>query len=197
MNAVFTLVLQSDTIRTEIFHWADCGMGVSFSPKAALSPKSYSEINICVALVVIFVYLTAQLKSNADGCLSQTYTSLGVFLLLFFYLPASTCISLPWTPLLSTVKLINIFSPANAALLGERCDWQWKANNVVCSFCVHLSYLSDVNTQMVPRLFSTRHFMTGNKLQPSLLPHKFRDDLDLKCPLFPLLTLVLWLEQQC
>lgn len=52
---------------------------MSFSPKAALSPKGYSEINICVTLVLIFVYLTAQLKSNADGCLSQTYTSLGVF----------------------------------------------------------------------------------------------------------------------
>lgn len=116
--------MPSDTIRAEIFHWAECGMGVSFSPKAALSPKGYSEINICVTLVLIFVYLTAQLQSNADGCLSQTYTSLGV-LLLFFCLPASTCVSLPWTPLLSTVKLINIFSPANAALL--------QANDVIDS----------------------------------------------------------------
>lgn len=125
---------------------------------AALSPKGHSEINICVTLVLIFVYLTAQLKSNADGCLSQTYTSLGVFCFSSFaYLLAHAFLS-PRTPLLSTVKLINIFFPSKrSASAGERCDWQWKANNVVCPFCVHLSYLSDVNTQMVPSLFSTRH----------------------------------------
>lgn len=78
------------------------GGGGSFGPKAALPPKGYSEMNICVTLALISVYLTAHFKSNADGCLSQTYTSVGVFYFSSFFHMASAYLLAHafarWTP---------------------------------------------------------------------------------------------------
>lgn len=117
----------------------------------ALAKTLLKAINICITLALIFVYLTAQLKSNADGYLSQTYTSLGVFYFSsFFTLP----VCLP-TVHSETSKLI---SPAHSAVLQAKdlIDTGKLTMPAVYPFCIHLSYLSDVNTRRVPSLFSTR-----------------------------------------
>lgn len=128
----FCSSMPSDTIRTEILHWAEGEVGGSSGPKAALSPKRYSEMNICVTLALISVYLTAHFKSNADGCLSQTYTSLDVFFFSssFFHIASAYLLAhafAPWTPF-----AINIFICKHSVSAGEWSDWHWKANNAAC-----------------------------------------------------------------
>lgn len=147
MNAFYTHVLQqhgewhNQNRNPSLSRLWNGGVGI-WPESCALAKTLLKTINICVTLALIFVYLTAQLKSNADGCLSQTYTSLGVF---YF----STCCP-QWN--------LETFSPANSAVLQAKdlIDTGKLTMPAVYPFCIHLSYLSDVNTRRFPCSFSTR-----------------------------------------